>query len=222
MIGHYPRGAAPSSLRPPATGGRREERAALLVVSPRLHRRKVGGGHFASQGGHFRQLKGQVTALAGRFTSPGPGPSDGLGAVAVFPQIPTASGDGDLGKNMRGCYSKGPGIDIKWPGNAVRWPLKCYKSASFPKAGDRHWRAWGRCFAALSMTRHKGLVGYAPDSSSGVWHYAERPQAVIPSPCGFAERRRGIAPRFPRDGLPWECSLHTATGAEEREIPRLR
>jgi hypothetical protein len=65
-------------------------------------------------------------------------------------------------------------------------------------------------------------VGYAPDSSSGVWHYAERPQAVIPSPCGFAERRRGISPRFSRDGLPWGCSLHTVKGAEEREIPRLR
>jgi hypothetical protein len=44
MIGHYPRGADPSSLRPPATGGRAEGGGnvwvALLVVSPRLHRRK--------------------------------------------------------------------------------------------------------------------------------------------------------------------------------------
>ena len=52
MIGHYPRGANPSSLRPPAPGGRAEGGenvwVAVLVVSPRLHRRKVGGGHFAS------------------------------------------------------------------------------------------------------------------------------------------------------------------------------
>ena len=51
MIGYYLRGAAPSSLRPPATGGRAEGGGnvwvALLVASPRLHRRKVGGGHFA-------------------------------------------------------------------------------------------------------------------------------------------------------------------------------
>jgi len=61
MIGYYPRGADPSSLRPPATGGRAEGGGnvlvALLVASPRLHRRKVGGGHFALQGGHFRRLK---------------------------------------------------------------------------------------------------------------------------------------------------------------------
>jgi len=30
---------------------------ALLVVSPRLHRGKLGGGHSSSQGGHFRRLK---------------------------------------------------------------------------------------------------------------------------------------------------------------------
>jgi hypothetical protein len=44
MIGHYPRGADLSSLRPPATGGRAEGGenvwVAVLVVSPRLHRRK--------------------------------------------------------------------------------------------------------------------------------------------------------------------------------------
>jgi len=61
MIGHYPRGADPSSLRPLATGGRAEGGGsvwvALLVFSPRLHRRRVGGGHFASQGGHFKRLK---------------------------------------------------------------------------------------------------------------------------------------------------------------------
>jgi hypothetical protein len=68
MIGYYPRGANPSSLRPPATGGRAEGGenvwVAVLVVSPRLHRRKVGGGHFASQGGNFRWLKcyGAVSA----------------------------------------------------------------------------------------------------------------------------------------------------------------
>jgi len=87
MIGYYPRGADPSSLRPPATGGRAEGGGnvwvALLAASPRLHRRKVGGGHLALQGGHFRWLKcyemERSVSASRRPSGPSPQPSpDGL------------------------------------------------------------------------------------------------------------------------------------------------
>ena len=85
MIGYYPRGPDPSSLRPPAGGGRAggggNVWVALLVASPRLHRRKVGGGHFGLQGGHFRRLKcyheSYITASCGSSGHrPGPSPTE--------------------------------------------------------------------------------------------------------------------------------------------------
>ena len=223
MIGHYPRGADPSSLRPPACGGRagggrREYAGPLLVVSPRLHRRKVGGGHFGSQGGHFRRLKGQVQAFA----------SHTYGDSAVLSQPsgidlrkPHHLGLGGFLRSMPrfpDSPSKRLAIDVKRLANACTLPLKCYRTSSSSHGGawPRSWQAAHSAIVVVAVV----LVVESPqreraqEATTTAWRQAARLSQMVQAG-RLHPRQPGAMP-----GRPAHSSVSRAT--ESSSLTKIR